>query len=166
MTLRPPASLISRVLIWHYAIGQRRDQRERPMRIFAHRALGLAEAGFANLCSRLLRVRLWPSADWFRMLTPDTYAMDRERSACFFNSVAASRAGVSAVDSRFEQRTLESRNLRACCLKRLFTAKMDRSSLHFSQVCVEMPSWQGQVVEHRQDGKICHRSSNLLRDAG
>lgn len=110
MTLRPPALLISRVLIWHYAIGQRRDQRERAMRIFAHRAVGLAEAGFANLCSRLLRVLPWPSVDPFRLLAADTCAMDRERPAYSSHLVAASRAGVSGVNSRFEQRSLETLN--------------------------------------------------------
>ena len=104
-----------------FAMGQSRDQRERAMRIFALRAVGLAEAGFAHLCSRLLRARLWPSADRFRVLTPDTQAMDRERSPCSLHSVEASRAEVSAVNSRFEQRTLETRNSRACCLSPFFS---------------------------------------------
>jgi hypothetical protein len=37
-----------------------------------HRAVGFAQAGLAHLCSRLLRARLRPSADPFRLRIPDT----------------------------------------------------------------------------------------------
>ena len=76
----------SRVMI------QARLGRERSIRDFAHRAvgLGLARTGFTHLCSRLLRARLCPSANRFGLLTPDIYGMDRERPSYSFHSVAAS----------------------------------------------------------------------------